>query len=237
MHTYCEMLKEPIPEATFLLHYLMMLLHASFDDIQLFSGRSGESEARRVYPLIKTWTEDAESRTAVWHAGQAIRAARSVEKTKLRDFYAVILHHVTLTLWVYGMVTSNLARMSRAHSPVREGPAQPPTGRNYGKLGHDDDVLLDGEDGRQAKAFRHLGQGRPCLTKPDGRQDHFFPNARFASGPSKVCPLEHPKGIMLLASQVLEDNFPNSCSGLPPLVDNLVKLMTELSRFSGRDAG
>ena len=229
IHTYYEMMAQPLHEALFLLQYLMMLLHTSFDDIQLFSGRSGESEARRVYPLIKAWTESAESRTAVWHAGQALRAARLFEKTKLRDVYAVILNHATLVLWVYGMVTGNLARMSRGASPAREGMQQLAFSRNNIRPGQDNDVLLDAEDGRQAKAFRHFGQGRPCLSRVESGQ--------LLRGKAEVCPLEHPKGIMLLASQVLKDNFPNSSSGLPALVDNLVKLMTELSRFSGKDGG
>ena len=233
MHTYCQMLDQPMPEIEFSAHYLMMLLHTSFEDIQLFSGRSGESEARRVFPLIRVWTEGTESRVAVWHAGQALRAARSLEKTRLRDFYAVALHHVTLTLWVYGMVTSNVARASRAHTPA----VQPVPARQNANIAREEDVLLDGEDGRRAKAFRHLGQGRPCLSVLCGPQNYSAGDARSSSALAKVCPLESPKEVMLLASRVLEDNFPNSCSGLPPLVDNLVKLMVELSRFSGRDGG
>ena len=81
----------------------MMKLHVSLNDIQLFSGRAGEEEARRVYPQIRAWTEESESRTAVWHAGQLFRTARSFEKTRLRDFYAVAVHHAALTLWVYGL--------------------------------------------------------------------------------------------------------------------------------------
>lgn len=224
LHSYCETQKHPLPEAIFLLHYLMMLLHASIDNIQLFSGRSGEGEARRVYPAIKAWTEDAESRTAVWHAGQVLCAARSFEKTKLRDFYAVTLNHATLTLWVYGMVTSNLARMSRMQSPARD--ASSSTVLRGTRSSQEDNVILDGEDGKQAKAFRHLGQGRPCVS------GSVIQGTGVISA-TRACPLEHPKGVMLLAAQTLKDNFPNSSTGLPPLLDNLVKLMTELSKFSG----
>lgn len=237
MHTYCDMLRDPIPEAAFILHYLMMLLHTSFDDIQLFSGRSGETEARRVYPLIKAWTDEAESRTAVWHAGQALKTARSFEATKLRDFYAVIFHHTGLTLWVYGMVTSNLARISRSHTPAREPILQLNEASNGDRAGHVEDVILDGEDDRRARAFRHFGQGRPCLTRPGAAFTHFGVGIGSAPLAVEICPIEHPKSIMLLASQVLEDNFPNSGNGLPPLVGNLVKLMNELSRFSGKDPG
>lgn len=89
MFTYCEVQTEPSLEALFTLEYLMMLLHVSLEDIQLFSGKSGEEEARRVYPQIRTWTEEASSRTTVWHAGQVLRIARAFERTRLRDFYAV----------------------------------------------------------------------------------------------------------------------------------------------------
>lgn len=235
MHTYCDMMKRPIPEAVFMLHYLMMLLHTAFDHIQLFSGKSGEREARRVYPLVKAWTEDAQSRTAIWHAGQALRAARSFEQTKLRDFYAVLLYHVTLTLWVYGMVKANDAR-TRGHTPSRDSRSHQPNPHRNGKgLEQDVDVLLDGEDGRQAKAFRHLGQGRPCLSRTNAYFRSF--GVPSSSTVGQLCPLEQPKYIMPLASDILKHNFPESCSDLPPLVDNLVKLMNELARFSGRDTG
>jgi len=235
MHTYCEMGEHPLPEALLLLHYLMMLLHTPFDDIQLFSGRSGETEARRVYPSIKIWTTSMESRTAIWHAGQTLRVARTFDNSKLRDFYAVAVHHVALTLWVYGMVTSNIAKMSRAQSPAGDNTLGAVANLNNEQADQHVDTLVDDEDSRQAKAFRLLGTGRPCLGKLHGRQDRSGLDAGSGSALARACPLESPREIILLVSQVLEDNFPNSCSGLPPLVDNLVKLMVELSRFSGRD--
>lgn len=217
MHTYCELQPRPLAEALFTLEYLMMSLHASLDDIQLFSGRSGESEARRVFPQIRAWAEDSTSRVTVWHAGQVIRMARSLERTRLRDFYAVATYHATLTLWVYGLVTSNAARRSRAQTPVT-GPST--MAQLNGTEAYD--VFLDGQDDRAAKAFRHLGHGRPCLSNI---------SSDYAAAAS--CPLEHSKGIMLLSADVLKSKFPKS-AGLPPLVENLVNLMTELSKLSGR---
>jgi hypothetical protein len=57
----------------------MMSLHVALDDIQLFAGRAGEDEARRIYPQIRTWTQDSESRKAVWHAGQVFHHAKKFE--------------------------------------------------------------------------------------------------------------------------------------------------------------
>lgn len=217
INTYCELQLSPLCEALFTLEYLMTSLHVSLDDIQRFSGRSGEEEARTAYPQILAWTEDAASRIAVWHAGQLFRIARRLERTRLRDFYAVALYHATLTLWVYGMVTSNAARRSRVHTPT---PGARPTSRP------DDttipDVMIDGDDGRAAKAFRHLGHGRPCLTISQ------------ASPGTEVCPLQNPSGVMILAAEILQGNFPKGASRLPPLVENLVNLMTDLSKLSGR---
>lgn len=224
MHTYCEMQSDPAPEALFTLEYLMMALYVSLDDIQLFSGRSGEEEARRVYPRIRDWTQDVESRTTIWHAGQVLRLARNFEKTRLRDFYAVAVYHATLTLWVFGMVTSNTARRSRAQTPV--GPRGAVSDLNgIGNREQSQPVLLDGEDDKAAKGFRHLGHGKPCLWN-NGQNIHGFV--------SKICFLENSQGVMLLAAELLKSNYPRSHSGLPPLVENLASLMIELSNLSGR---
>lgn len=223
IYTYCELQPRPLIEALFTLHYLMMSLYVSLDDIQLFSGRSGEEEARRVYPQIRAWVEDSASKTTVWHAGQVLRMARCMEFTKLRDFYAVATYHATLTLFVFGMLVSNTARRSRAQTPISGPraslPSQPDTASTY-------DVLIDGEDDKAARAFRHLGHGRPCLSSGSA--------GAGASTAATYCPLENAKGVMLVAADVLRGNFPRSDNGLPPLVENLVNLMTDLSKLSGR---
>lgn len=231
MLTYCELQTDPLNEALFTLEYLMVLLHVSIEEIQLFAGKSGEEEARRVYAQIRNWADDATSRITVWHAGQVLRIARSFEGTKLRDFYAVAVYHCTLTLWVYGMVTSHTARTSEAQTPVVGQQSHGITNTNIGTASSQP-VFLDGEENKIVRAFRQLGHGKPCLKRSDAWIDT---ESRRGEHTSHICYLDHAKGIMLLGADILERNYPRSRNGLPPLVENLVNLMRELSKLSGRD--
>lgn len=226
--TYCEVQTAPSQEALFTLEYLMMILHVSLEDIQLFSGKSGEEEARRVFPQIRTWTEEASSRTTVWHAGQVLRIARTFERTRLRDFYAVAVYHSTLTLWVYGMVTSNTARKSGGHTPSK---TRQTNNTGYGNVSSQE-VFLDGDENRAIRAFRQLGHGKPCLHDV-AREYHT--GDRWQGGTPEILSLHNPKGIMLLGAELLRHNFPRSRNGLPPLIENLANLMSDLSKLSGRD--
>lgn len=224
--TYCEMNDEFSPWIAFTVEFLAMSLHVSLEDILTFSGKSGEEEARRVYPRVRTWTQETEARTAVWHAGQVIRVARTFEKTRLRDFYAVALYQATLTLWVYGMVTSNTARRSGEKTPVRGQSTNLPTDL----LSQTTRIFLDDSNEKAAKTFKLLGQGFPGLKSiPAG-----MPNAHHWGGTSNFCSLANSKGVMLVSGEILKGNFPESRNGLPPLVENLVNLMNELGKLSGK---
>ena len=214
MHASCEMQTTECPELLLTLELQMMSLHADLEDIQTFSGKLGEDEARRVYPKILTWTQSVEARTAVWHAGQVFLCAKNFEMTKLRDFYAVALYHAALTLWVYGMVTSNTTRKSGAQTPAH--------GRTASWTPHvissgEQAVLIDTNDDRASKAFTLLGQGSPGVQ-----------NLQY-----NFVPLSNSRGLMASAEAILKSNFPQSRHGLPPLVENLAHLMNELGRLSG----
>ena len=230
--TYCELQTEPASEALFTLEYLMMLLHVSLENIQLFSGKSGEDEARKVYPHVRAWTEETNSRTTIWHAGQVLRIARSFERTRLRDFYAIAVYHSTLTLWVYGMVKSNTARKSGLQTPVGGRQSYGFTNDNHGHTSSQQ-VFLDGEEDKTVRAFRQLGHGKPCLRSSidsslrlDDHWEELLSNA---------CPLSDSRAVMSLGASILRYNYPRSQNGLPPLVENLANLMTDLSKLSGRD--
>jgi hypothetical protein len=209
----------------------MMTLYVSLDDIQLFSGRAGEEEARKIYPQIRAWSEESESRLAVWHAGQVFRTARTLEKTRLRDFYAVAVHHAALTLWVYGMVTSNTSRQSGMQTPVQEKTRKPKqlpsmlTTRSSRQS-----ILLDAVDDKFSRAFIQLGHGVPGLQHP-------FTEFSGVAGPTAPSTdtfyaLYNAKAVMSIAAGVLRGNFPQSKQGLPPLVENLASLMDELGKLS-----
>lgn len=216
MLAYCELQQDPNLETTFMIQFHMMSLHVTLDDVQLFAGKSGEGEARKVFPRIREWTQEAQSRTAIWHAGQVFRIARSLEKSRLRDFYAVALYHSALTLWVYGIIT-NTDRKSGLQTPTpqsmqqREGKTAPNAGQTR--------VLIDGYDEKAAKAFTLFGQGAPGLQ----------------SLQSAFVPLSNSRGVMSTAEAVLKSSFPHGQHGLPPLIENLASLMSELGKLSGRE--
>ncbi|KAK4542360.1 hypothetical protein LTR36_006816 [Oleoguttula mirabilis] len=214
---YCELENDASPEIMLTVELLMMNLHVDLEDVQTFSGKSGEEEARRVFPRIRAWTDSGEARTAVRHAGAVFRIARTFEQTRLRDFYALAFYQATLTLWVYGMVTNNTARKSGVQTPLHMTPRMA-NNITYGSA-YAHRTLVDANDERSAKSFTLLGQGQP------GIQDHR----------SAFVPLTHSKGVMSTAEAVLKSNFPQSSHGLPPLVENLANLMSELGKLSGKD--
>ncbi|KAK5113557.1 hypothetical protein LTR62_003426 [Meristemomyces frigidus] len=219
VHTNCEMQTNATPEIMMTLELLSMSLHVDLEDIQTFSGKLGEEEARKVCPRVLAWCQTGESRIAVWHAGQVFRVARSFEKTRLRDFYAVALYHSALTLWVYGMVTYGAARKSSTDTPTHSfarPSSQMHTNASSASRQH---VSIDTSSDKVAKSFKLLGQGSA------GVQDAF---GRFV-------PLSNSKGLMATAESILKNNFPQSRRSLPPLVENLANLMSELGKLSGRE--
>ncbi|KAH7134969.1 major facilitator superfamily domain-containing protein [Dendryphion nanum] len=76
-------------------------LNAHLQDIQLFAGIEGQEEARRVYPNLKEWVVTPSARQALWHAGQILRAAKTLPKGHLRDFNAIAVYQAGLILWAY----------------------------------------------------------------------------------------------------------------------------------------
>ena len=227
----------------------MMSLHVCLDDIQLFAGRAGEDEARKIYPQVRTWTQDSESRKAVWHAGQVFHHAKKFEKTRLRDFYAVAVYHSTLVLWVWGMVTSGTSRQSGLATPVAANLHQQhhlhqnqhqqhhhnqpaiqtallatntPNSRTGSK------IILDSPETKPTKAFLQLGHGTPGLSNAI-RPPNEIPEARPSSTAEVFCSLFDSRGVMATAAGVLRGNFSHAKGGLlPPLVGNLASLLDDL---------
>ena len=99
-----------------------MNFHVSFEELQVLAGMQGEQEARRAVPLLKQWYGSSQSRQAIWHAGQILRAATTksppvstghytpTHRRFMRDFHTVCLYHAGLTLWVYGLMSRASAR-------------------------------------------------------------------------------------------------------------------------------
>lgn len=229
--TSCEADHTTPPEIPFVLEFLMMSLHVALDDIQLFAGREGEDEARRIFPQVRTWTRDAESRKAVWHAGQVFNHAKAFEKTRLRDFYAVAMYHATLVLWVWGMVTSGSSRQSGIATPVGSTlPQNPPPQIAFTATKSQAKVVLDGPESKSTKAFVQLGHGTPGLLTAVRPANEML-DARPSSTSEVFTSLFDSRGVMASAAGVLKGNFPHTKGSLPPLVANLSNLLDELGKL------
>ncbi|KAF2725225.1 hypothetical protein K431DRAFT_281177 [Polychaeton citri CBS 116435] len=92
-------------KVTLILELLLMHLHMSLDDVHLFAGVEGEEEARRVYPSLVQWTRTHTARQALWHAGQVVRAARTLRQGLICDFAAIACYQASLAFWSYGIIS------------------------------------------------------------------------------------------------------------------------------------
>lgn len=143
------------PEIILVCEVVSMLLHMSLEELQLFAGKEDKKEARRVYHSALEWISSPDSRRAVWHAGQTIRAARQMAPGSLTGFLAIGVYYASLAFWSYGVVS----KAKNAHltgSPTSPPPSQGPT------------VFLDAEEGPDISKFVTLGVGLPALQSPTG---------------------------------------------------------------------
>lgn len=190
------------PQEQVILYLLMMHLHVSLDDLQIFSGKQGEEEARRMYPILQQWTASPDSWYAVWCAGQVLRYAKLFSPGTLKDFYAIAVHHAALALWTYGVV-------SRA-SQQQDMPSQ---------YDYDAMYLDDGGDATSLRQFLSFGQGRPFIQGLAGS------SSGAAPGDASVY---DPRACMDIAQEILQANFRRPQDALPPLVENLCQLIKQL---------
>ncbi|KAI0430237.1 hypothetical protein F5Y09DRAFT_308240 [Xylaria sp. FL1042] len=182
-----------------LLNLVLMNLHVSLDDLQLFAGKEGEDQARRVYPILQQWSENTEARQALWHAAQILRQAKMFPPGHLKQFYAVGVHHAALALWTYVVVT----RATRNQSFINTS---------------NEVVYIDGLESTEVQRFIEFGHGRPTIRgvrRDDGRQG-------IESG------LEDPRSCMEIAQEILRNNFNTGQEVLPPMVENLCHLIKQL---------
>jgi hypothetical protein len=86
------------------LELMFVHLNAPLDDIQLFAGIEGQEEACSVYPGLQVWVETVSARQALWHAGQIMRLAESLQPTLLCNFNVIAIYHAGLVIWSYGFL-------------------------------------------------------------------------------------------------------------------------------------
>ncbi|EPS31052.1 hypothetical protein PDE_06006 [Penicillium oxalicum 114-2] len=202
--------RNPLPVTTLFNEFVMMSLHIDMDAIQRFVGKMGELDARRAYPGLRDWSRTREARTAIWHAGQVIRAARNVAIFQLRGFDSLSLYHATLVLWVYSLLQCGENKRDEMIAPMRDA-------------GSGAQVSLDGMETPVTKSFLNHGIGRPGLMmlQSQGPQSEDI---------SVFCELNKPRAVMAVARQVFKGNCPRSSPDdmLPPMIHNLCALIEDL---------
>jgi len=191
-------------------HLLMMILHAPPEDLQRFAGKSGEDEARKTASQLQIWVALPEARVAVWHAGQVLRAARSLMPAQLRGFNAIAVYYAALALWVYGLLSSG----ANANANDKTGFL------GVGGEGGGEEVVLNRKETAGVRDFRSSGDGVPGLMVVKEDREEFVR-------------LTATDGILRVAREMYRSNFPVRDEGLPPLVENLGNLLRDLGELPG----
>lgn len=205
------------------LSLLLMNLHVSLEDLQLFSGKEGDDQARRIYPALKRWVQEPESRRAIWHAGQILRWAREFPLGHLKDFYAIAVHQAAMTLWTWGVVTRALRR--------NDGLPREYNNQNEPK------VYLDGPHSAQTHQFVGQGTGRPavqCPVKKDDGHSRRLPGVERSHSSGGVVSesfVDEPVLCMSIVEEILRANFLDGPT--VPIVENLCHLITQLGKAAG----
>ncbi|KAF2029021.1 hypothetical protein EK21DRAFT_43882, partial [Setomelanomma holmii] len=215
LDNFCMVVAEApeISAATQIVHeHLLLNLYVSFEELSLFAGKEGHQEARRILPSLMHWAESRNARQALWHAGQVLREATAFTPIALQDFYAISLYHAGLTLWAYGILTQRLHRTKK------------PCGRDYDRRGITSDeldiVFLDKAETGEKQKFIALNRGNPAITKRDN-------SASVDRSSLEAVSLNDPKRVMETVVGVLQ--FNHRAHTVPPLVENLTRLMDDLS--------
>lgn len=182
---------------------LLMHLHMSLDDVQLFAGVEGEEESRRVYPSLVQWTRTSTARQALWHAGQVQRAARNLRPGLICDFAAIAVYQASLAFWSYGIIT-------RATEPS-------PAANHANGM-----AFLDGEEDNSVKRWLIHGKGSAAIrtwavTAPPGND-----------GAALV--VANPDEVVGAVVSLMRRNHNETRN--PPLVDNLINIMEGLRKVA-----
>ncbi|KAL2867216.1 putative C6 and C2H2 transcription factor RegA-like [Aspergillus lucknowensis] len=208
----CEWANMPSPEISLVYEVISMFLFMSLEELQLFAGKEDKKEARRVYHSALEWIHSADSRRAVWHAGQVIRAAKAMPSGSLTGFLAVGVYYASLAFWSYSVVSK--ARDSKMAAAASMTPSSDATSslRDRHPM-----VFLDGEETADVHRFISLSRGCPAL--------------QGLNGPAVV---GDPGRVMDVAQGLLRADAPYDA--LPPLVQGLCQLMHDLGNAAQSSA-
>ncbi|KFY88805.1 hypothetical protein V498_06665 [Pseudogymnoascus sp. VKM F-4517 (FW-2822)] len=215
-------------QSKLLTELLITNLYVSFNSLQVFAGREGEEEARRVYPSLQQWAASREARTAVFHAGQIVRYAKLLNNRRglqggLRDFFAVAVYHSALTLWAFGILS---LRPSAQHDQYQPELSAIGSGNSVGEAGDNSGeglVRIDVEESVSTKSFISLQRGIPCfsVTGASGTDEYTSEEIAILHEPDKVMNV-----IVKILRGVVDGNDEETPP--PPLLENLSQLIREL---------
>ncbi|KAL3471864.1 hypothetical protein BJX99DRAFT_250148 [Aspergillus californicus] len=201
----------PSPDICLVSEVTSMFLFMSLEELQLFAGKEDKQEARRVYHSALDWISSVDSRRAIWHAGQVIRAAKAMAPGTLTGFLAVGLYYASLAFWSYSVVSKARDSKMVVAAATDVSPASD-TNATSSRRDRYPMVFLDGEETTDVHKFISLGRGCPAL---QGFHGH---------GPAVVA---DPGRIMDIAQGLLRADA-SSHEALPPLVQGLCQLMNDL---------
>ena len=122
-------------------------LHVSVHEVAQYCGKGTEEDARASAAFVQRWCQTPRARTAVWHAGQIIRACRLLPPGALADVYVVALYHAGLVLWIWGLLCK-VQSVGQSYDGQR--------------------AIMDGEESSETIRFIKTGRCRPCLTEQRG---------------------------------------------------------------------
>jgi hypothetical protein len=206
-------------EPLLVLEYLCMALHVALQGLQSFTGRDGQREARRIYPVLQEWTQSREAREAIWHAGQVYRAARDHPTSRMRDLRVTLVYQASVTFWVYGIITHAYRNPARRD----EQPLLP----SQWKGALDKLVWLDGENSSAVRKFIAISEGVPAL------RDSILGITSYPSpGENAACRLDNASATMGLAIDILRRPLAKGEGAQLPLVNSITGLMVEISKVA-----
>ncbi|KAH8703014.1 hypothetical protein BGW36DRAFT_443015 [Talaromyces proteolyticus] len=155
--TVCSALQDPPrPEIDLVYEATSIFLYASLEELQLFAGKEDKNEARRVYHSALEWINSVDSRRAILHAGQTVRAAKAIPVVSLRGFLAITVYHASLEFWSYSVVSRTKTNPARA---MAISGSSPQVVRSPPEMV----VFLDAEETPDVQKFISLACGDPAL--------------------------------------------------------------------------
>jgi hypothetical protein len=194
-----------------------MYLHANLDDISLFAGRVGETAAHSAYTRLSPWSQTKESRIAVYHAAQILRAISLIPAYQIRGPDGYMLYHAIMILWTYSMMIRDRARKTGTTTPTR-------TIQTTGGTVFLDDAPSKNQT--EIDAFIRMNSGKPYLHAISTPSTSGTSHSRERR---ETCDLRYPSQVMKAGVIILNSTHPDTDhEHKPPLISALCKLMEEL---------